>query len=91
MPSTSNEARIILALKALQKDKNLSVRAIATIYGVDRRTLGRRHAGKPVRRDILANSRNLTNLEEQTIVQYVLKLSARAFPPRLSGVEDMAN
>ncbi len=91
MPSNSNEAHIILALQALQNDKNLSERAVAKIYGVDRRTLGRRRAGRPARRDIPANSRNLTDLEEQTIVQYVVGLYTRAFPPRLGGVEDMAN
>ncbi|KFY31308.1 hypothetical protein V493_01223, partial [Pseudogymnoascus sp. VKM F-4281 (FW-2241)] len=30
-------------------------------------------------------------LEETTIVQYVLDLDSRAFPPRLRDVEDMAN
>ena len=54
-------------------------------------TLYRRRAGKPVRRDIPANLRNLTDLEEQTIVQYILELSAHAFLPRLSSIEDIAN
>lgn len=54
-------------------------------------TLCDRRAGRPTRRDILANLRNLTNLEEQTIVQYVVKLYTRAFPPRLGSVEDIAN
>ena len=91
MPYTSNEARVVLALEALQNNKNRSIRAIAKIYNVDRMTLARRRDGKPARRDILANSRNLTDLEEQTIVQYIIELSTRAFPPRLRGVEDMAN
>jgi hypothetical protein len=91
MPPTLREDRIVLALEALQNDKNLTERAAAKIYGVDRRTLGRRRAGKPARRDMPVNSRKLTDLEEHTIVQYVLELDARAFPPRLRGVEDMAN
>src|SRR5690349_20956038 len=91
MPPTSKEGQIILALQALQKDKNLSERAAAKIYGVDRRTLGRRRAGKPARRDLPANSRKLTDLEEKAIVQHVIELITRAFPPRLSGVEDMAD
>lgn len=33
----------------------------------------------------------MTDLEEQTIVDYILNLGARAFPPRLSGVKDMVN
>ena len=91
MPATSKEANIILALEALQNDENLTVAAAAKIYNVNRCTLQRRRAGKPARRDIPANSRNLTDLEEQTIVQYVVELYTRAFPPRLGDVEDMAN
>ncbi|KAL0940553.1 transposase [Colletotrichum truncatum] len=39
----------------------------------------------------MPNSRNLLDLEEKTIVEYILDLDARSFPPRLSGVEEMAN
>tara|TARA_Y100000815_G_C13314319_1_gene489808 strand:+ start:263 stop:1768 length:1506 start_codon:yes stop_codon:yes gene_type:complete len=34
---------------------------------------------------------NLTESEEQAIVQYVIELATRSFPPRLRGVEEMAN
>ena len=43
------------------------------------------------RRDIPANSRKLTDLEESVLVQYILDLAAKGFPPRVSVVEDMAN
>ncbi|KID97300.1 transposase, partial [Metarhizium majus ARSEF 297] len=43
------------------------------------------------RRDIMPNLRKLTNLEEYTIVEYILDLDSGSFPPRLSGVQDMAN
>ncbi|KAK0740340.1 hypothetical protein B0T18DRAFT_417741 [Schizothecium vesticola] len=85
MPSTLNEARVILALEAIQNDKDLSIRAAAKIYGVPVTTIRRRLAGRPIRRDIPANLRSLTDLEEQTI------LSIRAFSPRLYNVKDMAN
>ncbi|KAL0932787.1 transposase [Colletotrichum truncatum] len=39
----------------------------------------------------MPNLRNLSDLEEKTIVEYILDLDARSFPPRLSGVEEMAN
>lgn len=39
----------------------------------------------------MANSRNLTNAEEQVIVEHVLELAGRGFPPRLDAVADMAN
>ena len=91
MPSTSKESQMILALQALQNDKKLSIRAAAKAYGVSQATLGRRRAGKPARCDTAPKSKKLTLLEERTIVQYIIELSTRAFPPRLCGVEDMAN
>ena len=91
MPSTSDESRVILALQALQNDRNLSVLAASKIYNISRTTLTRRRAGRPARRDTMPNSKKLTQSEEEAIVQYVIELDARAFPPRLSGVEDMAN
>jgi hypothetical protein len=33
----------------------------------------------------------LTDLEEMVIVQYILDLDSRGFPPRVADVEDMAN
>ncbi len=91
MPSILKEAKIILALKAIQNNNKLSLRAIAKLYEIPFSTLCDRHAGWPVRRGLLANSRRLTDSEEKAIVQYVLELDARSFLPRLCGVEDMAN
>ncbi len=62
MAATSNEAKLVLALTALQKDPNLKVTAAAKIYSVDRSTLRHRRAGRLARRDIPANSRKLTDL-----------------------------
>jgi hypothetical protein len=91
MPSTSKEARVILALEALQNDGKLSFRAVAKLYNVLVTTLYNRRAGRPTRRDSPVNSKKLTKSEEEAIVQYVLEPDARSFPLRLSGVEDMAN
>jgi len=91
MASLSYEDRVVLALEAVQKSKNISIRAAAELYNVQRATLQNRRDGKPARRDTSANSKKLTQSEEEAIVQYVIELSARAFPPRLCGVEDMAN
>ena len=91
MALPSNESRIILALEALKKNDTLSLRATAKSYSVSPATLMRRRDGKLARRDSLVNSRKLTQSEEEAIVQYILELDARSFPPRLCGVEDMAN
>ncbi|KAM9875431.1 transposase [Verticillium dahliae] len=91
MESASKESRLILAVQAIKQDPNLSARAAAKIYNVDHSTLARRRRGQSSRRDITPLTRKLTDLEESTIVQYVLDMDSRSFPPRLSGVEDMAN
>ena len=91
MPPASKEARVILALEAIRNDRTLSLRAAAKLYNVPESTLRHRRNGMPTRRDIPANLRRLTDSEEKAIVQHVIELSKRAFPPRLAGVEDMAN
>ena len=91
MSSIPREARINLALKAVGENPKLSLFAASKIYSVSYTTLYNRRAGRPTRRDTTPNSRRLTDSEEKAIVQYVLELDARSFPPRLRGVEDMAN
>ena len=91
MPPASNEARVILALKALENDEKLSLRAAAKIYNVYHTTLLQRRAGRSVQRDTTPNSRWLTDSEEKAIIQYIIELDVRSFLPRLRSVEDMAN
>src|ERR1700742_4221350 len=91
MESSSQENRILLALKAIKPQGNLSIRRAAKAYNVPYATLRDRRDGKPARQDTMPNSRKLTELEEETLVQHILDLNSRSFPPRLSGVEDMAN
>ena len=91
MSSDSYEARVNLALQAIQNDNSLSLRAAAKIYRVSRITLTRRRNGRIARRDISANSRKLTDLEEEAIIQFIIELYTRSFPPRLPSVEDIAN
>lgn len=73
----------MLALQALENSPGLSIRAAAATYTVDFSTLARRRRGQCSIRDAMPNSRKLTDLEESTIVQYVIDLGTRAFPPRL--------
>ncbi|KAJ0150407.1 Periostin [Fusarium oxysporum f. sp. albedinis] len=91
MSQSSYEARILLALQALQNNPELTVRRAASIYKVSRTTLGRRQHGIQSRRDSIPKSRLLSGHEEQIVVQFVLDLDSRGFPSRLSYVEDMAN
>jgi hypothetical protein len=85
------EARLQLALQAIERDANLSQRRAAAIYNVSQNTLERRRAGTPFRHDCMPNSVNLLKTEEGVTVQHVLGLDARGFPPWLAAVADMAN
>ncbi|RFN49752.1 hypothetical protein FIE12Z_5989 [Fusarium flagelliforme] len=91
MSQPSNEARILLALQALQNDQKLSLRRAADVYNVDYYALRRRQHGIQSRRDSIPNSRKLSDIEEETIVQFILDLDSRGFPSRLRFVEEMAN
>ncbi|KAK7928782.1 hypothetical protein PG985_005780 [Apiospora marii] len=91
METKNKEDGLNLALQALQKDPKLRVRKAAAIYHVPESTLRSRRRGIQPQSEISANSRKLTNLEEEAIINYSVDLDTRSFPPRLSGVEDMAN
>ncbi|KFY32284.1 hypothetical protein V493_00342 [Pseudogymnoascus sp. VKM F-4281 (FW-2241)] len=86
-----NMRDVVLALQAMKTNPKLSARAAGELYKVDFEKLCRRNRGIPARRDIPANSRKLSNIEEQVLIRYILSLAAKGFPPRLSVVEDMAN
>lgn len=91
MPQKNDESQIILALQAMQNDPDLSARAAGTIYSVDHQKLSRRRHGMKARHDIPTNSRKLTDTEESVLVQHILNLAAKGFPPRVCVVGDMAN
>ena len=88
---SSKEAQINLAIQSLKQNPQQSIRSVAKIYSVSETTVRRRLSGQLSRRDQAAKSRLLTILEEEIIVREILDLSLRGFPPRLAGVEDMAN
>ena len=67
------------------------MRRAAKIYNVPRTTLSDCRHGTQSRSNLVANSRKLSDLEEQKLVEYILDLDSRGFSPRISGVEEMAN
>ena len=91
MPTQSQEARLILAIKAIRTTKTISRRRAAQLYNVPETSLRNRMNGR-VEKASERNARHiLTATEEETLVQYILDLDSRGFPPRIAGVEDMAN
>jgi hypothetical protein len=91
MQSTSNESRLLLAIQALKQAPELSYRAAAKLYNIPEATLRHRMNGRRARQDTRTNSTKLTELEENAILQNILDLDSRGFPPRLADVGDMAN
>ena len=91
MSQFNSEGNILLALQALQNDPELSLRRAAAIYQVHYWTLYRRQKGILSTRNTIPKSRKLSDLEEQIVIQFILDLDSRGFPPRLRGVEEMAN
>jgi|SRR5688572_28799871 hypothetical protein len=91
METPSKERQLILALYSMKKDPKLSARAAAKLYNIPHRTLLRRQKDTPSRRDSPPNSTKLTKLEEKMIVEYILDLDSRLYPPRISAVKAMAN
>ena len=91
MALTSNENRLIFAFQALNRGPKISLRAAAKINDVPQTTLQCRHNNIPSRCNSTPNLQKLSDLEESTIIQYILDLDARSFPPHLCGVQDMAN
>ena len=91
MASQSKDARIILAIEAIRKDPKISRHRAAKIYQVSETTLRARMQGRTPAPEKRNARHNLTSSEEETIVRYIIDLDSRGFPPRIDGVEDMAN
>jgi hypothetical protein len=91
MSQKKDESQLNLALQAIQRDPTLSLRRAAKLYSVHHTKLSRRQRGILPRYAIQANSRKLVDLEELVIVERILDLDSKGFPPRLCIVEDMAN
>jgi helix-turn-helix, Psq domain len=69
MPVQTQEAQILLAIKAIQtSNRKLSRRKAANIYTVPKTTLCNRITSRPSCSDIKPNCLKLTKLEEETIV-----------------------
>jgi hypothetical protein len=87
----TQEARIILVIKAIRTSKKPSKRSAAKLYNILYTSLSNRIASRTYRLEATANSLKLTELEELVLLQYILDLDSRGFTPRLAGIEDIVN
>ena len=77
--------------QAFEKDPQLSIREVVQLYNILRTILSNRINGRPIYTDAIANSRKLTTLKKEVIVQEVFDLDSQRFPFRIYDVEDIAN
>jgi hypothetical protein len=91
MSDSFPENRILLAINAIRSTPRLSVRRAAEIYNVPKSTIAARMKGRVAKPDSYHGRSNLTKIEEEVIVQYILERDSRGFSPRTVDVGDMAN
>ena len=90
-PASNREGRIKLALSAYHAGQFKSLRRAAAAFNIPSSTLIDQYNGIAYLPDRRNGRHKLTSTEEQTIVQYILNLDSRGFPPRLCEVADMAD
>jgi predicted HTH domain antitoxin len=88
---TEQEGRILLAIQALKKQENLSIREAARIYDIPNSTLHHRVKGRENRVELRANSFKLTEIEENSLKKWIISMDIRGAAPRPSMVQEMAN
>ncbi|KAF5238999.1 hypothetical protein FAUST_5239 [Fusarium austroamericanum] len=91
MMQFADKAQTLLALIALQNDPTLDVTCAAELHQVEEQQLRQRRHGTRSRHDATKKSRQLTRLEEEYMVQFLLDLHARGFPLLLRFIEELAN
>ena len=76
MSIQTQEARIILAIKAIHTTKKLSIQATTKIYDVPRMTLVDQIKGRVAKPKKRNTQHNLTLTKEETLIQYILDLDS---------------
>ena len=89
--STSRKDRISLAVASYHNNPKQSIYALAKAYDVPKSTLQTRLRGVQPRSETVSAKRKLSPIEEQSLVQWILKLDQRGFPPHIIDVRRMAD
>jgi hypothetical protein len=88
---TSREGRISLAIASYRNNPKQSVRALAKAYDVPQSTLYTRVHSTLPRSETVSVNRKLSPIEEQSLVQWILDLDRRGFPPHIIDVRRIAD
>ena len=89
--ATEQEGRILIALQAYKKGQIKSLRAAAQLYDIPKSTLQDRATGMASRVEKRWYSYKLTQLEEDSLSQWILSMDSRGAAPRPSTIREMAN
>jgi hypothetical protein len=85
------EGRLALSKQAFQTSQKLSQRRVVKLYNIPRSTLQGRVNGSLPQATANAQKRKLSPTEEQSLVDWILHLDQRGFPPQIIDVRRMAD
>ena len=88
---SANEGNILLAMSAFQSGQCASPYAAAKAYNVNHKTLYRKVDGCTSRENYIPQNRKLSLMEDEVIVQNILKLHAQGLSSVISTVKEMAD
>jgi Tc5 transposase DNA-binding domain len=87
-----HNARIEAAIEDLESQDHPNITAAATKWKVARETLSKRFRGETTSRQEATSQtrKNLTDVQEETLITYINKLSDRGLPPTPQIVKNLA-
>jgi hypothetical protein len=91
MPEQFKEARVLLAIQALQSNPKLRVLQAAKIYDVSENIFHNKINSKASKVETRPQNRLLNEIEEKVLLEHIIDLDDRGFLPKIEIVEDMAN
>ena len=90
MAELSKEECMQLAIDAYKKGLFKSKSAAAKAFDIPPRTLMTRLNGTASCKEVLANCRKLTNLEESILKKWIIDMGQRGLPPQISTIYYLA-
>jgi len=89
--SSKKTQYINLAVGAIKSDASYTIRAACRDYDAPFSTVHARLHGRALRAEVVANCKKLTEFEEAAIVERILDLDSRGFPPTKPILRAMAD
>ena len=89
--SIEQEDSVLLAIQTIKKQEIASIQEAANQFNVPHTTLRRRLAGCTNRHESRANNHELTQIEEESLLKWILSMDSRGAAPLPAIVQDMAN